>query len=127
MPLRKAVDKLAARAGVGLDAAAGASRAADGAAEFRAIERAARKPPAGGVGSPTRDPSDLTRREREVLALLGAGRSNAEIGALLYVSKKTVSVHVANIKAKLGATSRVEIAIFAMRFGYVDGLASTRS
>ena len=46
---------------------------------------------------------------------------------MLYVSKKTVSVHVANIKAKLGATSRVEMAIFAMQSGFVEGPASTSS
>ena len=52
-----------------------------------------------------------------MLALLAAGRSNPEIGEILYVSRKTVSVHVANIKAKLGASGRVEMAIYAIESG----------
>jgi DNA-binding CsgD family transcriptional regulator/tetratricopeptide (TPR) repeat protein len=56
----------------------------------------------------------LSRREQEVLSLVAAGRSNAEIGETLYISRKTASVHVANIKAKLGAHSRIEIATSAI-------------
>ena len=74
---------------------------------------------AGRAGA--RWPARPDTREREVLALVGAGRSNGEIGEILYVSKKTVSVHVANIKAKLGASSRVEIAVYAIELGLVEG------
>ncbi len=50
----------------------------------------------------------LTPREREVLALLAEGRSNGEVGRALFISTKTASVHVSNILAKLGASSRGE-------------------
>ncbi len=69
---------------------------------------------------------NTTSREREVLALVGLGRSNADIGEILYISMKTVSVHVANIKAKLGASSRVEIALRAIDLGMVEGQAESR-
>lgn len=62
----------------------------------------------------------LSPREREVLALLAAGRADAEIADQLFISKKTASVHVANIKAKLGASSRVEIALMAARLGLAE-------
>jgi non-specific serine/threonine protein kinase len=58
---------------------------------------------------------DLTPREQEVLALVASGMSDGEIATSLVISKKTVSVHVANIKAKLGASSRVEVATIALR------------
>jgi predicted ATPase/DNA-binding CsgD family transcriptional regulator len=60
---------------------------------------------------------DLTAREREVLALVADGLSDGEIAESLFISKKTASVHVANVKAKLGASSRVEIATIALRDG----------
>ena len=50
----------------------------------------------------------LTPREQEILALVAAGRSNGEIGQQLFISAKTVSVHVSNVMAKLGAGSRTE-------------------
>jgi DNA-binding CsgD family transcriptional regulator len=59
----------------------------------------------------------LTSREAEVLALVAAGRTNREIGAELYVSDKTASVHVSNILRKLGVSSRVEAAAIAQRVG----------
>jgi non-specific serine/threonine protein kinase len=58
---------------------------------------------------------NLTPREQEVLALVALGMSDGEIATSLVISKKTVSVHVANIKAKLGASSRVEVATIALR------------
>ena len=63
---------------------------------------------------------DLTPREHEVLELLAAGRSDGEIAEALFISKKTAAVHVGNIKGKLGASSRVEIARIALRSGLVD-------
>jgi predicted ATPase/DNA-binding CsgD family transcriptional regulator/class 3 adenylate cyclase len=65
----------------------------------------------------------LTEREREVLVLLAAGRSNPEIGKALFISTKTASVHVSNILAKLGVTGRGEAAAVAHRLG-VHGPAS---
>jgi predicted ATPase/DNA-binding CsgD family transcriptional regulator len=58
---------------------------------------------------------NLTPREQEVLALVASGMSDREIATSLVISKKTASVHVANIKAKLGASSRVEVATIALR------------
>jgi len=59
----------------------------------------------------------LTAREREVLSLLAAGRSNPEIGQALFISTKTASVHVSNILAKLGVNGRMEAAAVAHRLG----------
>ncbi len=59
----------------------------------------------------------LTAREREILALVAEGRSNGEIGKQLYISTKTVSVHVSNILGKLDAASRTEAAAIARRDG----------
>jgi ATP/maltotriose-dependent transcriptional regulator MalT len=57
----------------------------------------------------------LTAREREVLLLLAAGRSNPQIAQELFISPKTASVHVSTIFAKLGVSSRVEAATFVSR------------
>ena len=59
----------------------------------------------------------LTAREREVLRLLVAGRSNREIAAALFIAPKTASVHVSNILSKLGASSRTEAAAIAHQQG----------
>jgi DNA-binding CsgD family transcriptional regulator len=57
----------------------------------------------------------LTRREREVLAMLVEGLSNPQIAEALFISRKTASVHVSNILAKLGVANRVEAATFVSR------------
>jgi DNA-binding CsgD family transcriptional regulator len=69
---------------------------------------------------------DLSPRELEVFALVADGRSDGEIAAELFISKKTASVHVAHIKDKLGAESRVEIAVAAIRLGLVEPLTADR-
>ncbi len=56
------------------------------------------------------DPGLLTPREREVALLVTEGLTNGGIAEELYISTKTASVHVSNILAKLGMTSRAEIA-----------------
>ena len=63
----------------------------------------------------------LTDREREVLRLVAAGRSNRQIGEELFISTKTASVHVSNILAKLGVSGRGEAAALAHREGLPDG------
>ncbi len=62
----------------------------------------------------------LTARELQVLRLITAGRSNREIASELFISVKTASVHVSNILAKLGVTSRGEAAATAHQFRLVD-------
>lgn len=57
----------------------------------------------------------LTPREREVLALLDRGATNRQIAAELFISEKTVSVHVSNVLAKLGASHRGEAVALARR------------
>jgi len=59
----------------------------------------------------------LTGRELAVLRLVAAGRTNAEIGAELYISPKTAGVHVSNILRKLGVSGRVQAAALAERAG----------
>jgi non-specific serine/threonine protein kinase len=59
----------------------------------------------------------LTVREQEIAALVAAGMSDSEVADALVISKKTVSVHVANVKGKLGARNRVEIATKAAALG----------
>ena len=75
---------------------------------------------AGGAAAPT-SPSlrhgELTKREIEILGLVGQGMSDPDIGAALFISPKTASVHVANIKGKLGVQSRVEMALRARDLG----------
>ena len=62
----------------------------------------------------------LTPRESEILQHVAAGRTNGEIGKQLFISTKTVSVHVSNILGKLGASGRTEAAAIARRRGLVD-------
>ncbi|AXH37339.1 DNA-binding response regulator [Humibacter sp. BT305] len=61
------------------------------------------------------DPDALTEREHDVLELLSQGASNREIAARLFISAKTVSVHVSNILRKTGAASRTEAVYLAGR------------
>ncbi|MFC5379817.1 helix-turn-helix transcriptional regulator [Aquipuribacter nitratireducens] len=62
-------------------------------------------------------PHPLTAREREVLGLVAHGLTNRQVGAALFISEKTVSVHLSNLMAKLGAGSRTEAVSLAHRGG----------
>ncbi|MFC8799582.1 response regulator [Promicromonospora sp. NPDC057138] len=62
-------------------------------------------------------PADLTPRERDVLAGLGSGLSNAELAGELMISEATAKTHVSRVLAKLGVTSRVQAAIAARDAG----------
>jgi DNA-binding CsgD family transcriptional regulator len=76
----------------------------------------------GGPPEPPsrRDTFGLSGREREVLVQIARGRTNREIGERLFISQKTVGVHVGNILAKLGVSGRVEAAAVAIRLGLTD-------
>jgi DNA-binding NarL/FixJ family response regulator len=96
-PLRRALDDLARRARIGT-----AEPRGDGAVL-----------------------ASLTSREREVLRLIAAGRSNREIASVLFIAPKTASVHVSNILGKLGAASRTEAAAIAHREGLISEPSGT--
>ncbi|MFG2109859.1 helix-turn-helix transcriptional regulator [Micromonospora chersina] len=100
-PLLAEIDALARRGRIHLSTPAGAQRP---------------QPAAAGPD----DPFGLTPREREVLRQVCAGHSNRRIARELYISDKTVSVHVSNILTKLGVSSRGEAAAVAHRLG-LDG------
>ena len=87
-------------------------------ARLEAIARRARVGLEGvDTADDTADRLGLTRREREVLALLVGGRSNREIGDQLFMAESTAGVHVSNILGKLGVRRRHEAAVLAQRMG----------
>jgi DNA-binding CsgD family transcriptional regulator len=82
--------------------------------ELRAVERRL------GLGPEPSGPEALTPREREVAALLAEGLSNTQLAERLFISPRTAAVHVSNILAKLGMSSRTEVAAWATREGLAE-------
>jgi DNA-binding CsgD family transcriptional regulator/tetratricopeptide (TPR) repeat protein len=76
--------------------------------------------PTASRGPRARENDSLTPRERDVLIQVATGRSNKEIAQQLFISAKTVSVHISNVMAKLDAASRTEAVAVARRQGLLD-------
>ena len=110
---------LGARPGVTGEPISSRATSPDGGADASSSGIAAAFAPEDGSKRP-KEAFGLSRREREVLALIAEGRTNREIGERLFISQKTVGVHVGNILAKLGASGRVEAAMVAIRLGLTD-------
>ena len=93
----------------------------DPAVQERLVSAVLSRAPAAAVpGRGQKPPGGLTAREAEVLTLLAAGLSNAEIGKRLYLSNATVKTHINRIFAKTGARDRAQ----AVRYAYQHGLAT---
>jgi two-component system response regulator NreC len=65
-------------------------------------------------------PDDLTEREAQILRLIALGHTNAEIGAQLYLSVRTVESHRAHIQQKLRRTTRADLVRYALDHGLLD-------
>ena len=87
----------------------------------RSPETAAAPPPPAGplAGMPGLPGTELTEREREILALIARGESNREIGETLFITEGTVKNHVSNILSKLGLRDRTQAALWAREHGLV--------
>src|SRR5437763_12776366 len=97
---------------------AGGQAALDPAVQLHLVEAIADGQPSGSA--PASLPDGLTPREAEVLTLIAAGLSNAEIAERLVVSEATVKSHVNHMLAKIGARDRAQ----AVGYAYRHGLAS---
>ena len=73
-----------------------------------------------GVAEPRDHLDPFTPRERAVLSLVAAGRTNRQVGEELYISEKTVSVHLSRIMTKLGANRRAEAVATAYERGLLE-------
>jgi DNA-binding NarL/FixJ family response regulator len=84
-----------------------------------AVTRRVMQSAAGRPAPATERLAGLTEREREVLAEVGAGRSNAEIGERLFISAATARTHVSRLLGKLGARDRAQLVVLAYETGLV--------
>jgi len=75
---------------------------------------------AATAAAPSGPPDDLTPRELEVLRLIALGHTNAEIGAQLFLSIRTVESHRAHIQQKLRRSTRAELVRYALDHGLLD-------
>ena len=74
----------------------------------------------GGSPRPARHVRAVSTASARSSLLIAAGRTNREIGERLFISQKTVGVHVGNILSKLGVSGRVEAAAVAIRLGLTE-------
>jgi DNA-binding NarL/FixJ family response regulator len=88
------------------------------------IERYLSEPPASMQSASRLD--ELTSREQEVLLELAHGRTNEEIGRVLFIERGTVKTHVTHILTKLGLRDRVQAVVFAYETGLVRRGAADR-
>jgi HD-GYP domain-containing protein (c-di-GMP phosphodiesterase class II) len=112
-PHRPAMDPAGARAELGEMVGAGTL-------EKRSVDAVLEAAGAAPLGVRQGHPAGLTDREVEVLRLIAQGRTNKEIAEALVVTEKTAGHHVEHIYAKVGVSTRVGAALFAMRHDLVE-------
>ena len=84
------------------------------------LDPAAAKALTSSLRAPRKESAALTPREREVVVGIARGNTNRQIAKALAVSERTARTHVSNILAKLGLTSRTQVAMWAVREGLVS-------
>jgi DNA-binding CsgD family transcriptional regulator len=87
------------------------------AAEFVMVAAAAEPAPATAPGAAAANGARLSQRERELLAFVARGLTDAEIGSQLYISVHTVRSHLERIREKTGSRRRADLTRLALRVG----------
>jgi DNA-binding NarL/FixJ family response regulator len=88
--------------------------------EYAAYATLPKEKPISARQAASNEYDGLSGHEREVAALMGQGKSNAEIASLLVVSKRTVETYVSRVLSKLGLTSRSQITLWTRDKGLVS-------